>query len=81
MSRRKNFRQSNWLIELSPRKNVEPRFYFSRLDIFLPSGDPAICKVLEFTKYFHLLCNTALHVNFHMVWDKNTVLNFCIFLV
>ena len=25
MSRRKNFRQSNWLIELSPRKNVEPR--------------------------------------------------------
>ena len=25
MSRRKNFRQSNWLIEFSPRKNVEPR--------------------------------------------------------
>ena len=25
MSRRKNFRPSNWLIELSPRKNVEPR--------------------------------------------------------
>ena len=25
MSRRKNFRQSDWLIELSPRKNVEPR--------------------------------------------------------
>ena len=25
MSRWKNFRQSNWLIELSPRKNVEPR--------------------------------------------------------
>ena len=25
MSRRKSFRQSNWLIELSPRKNVEPR--------------------------------------------------------
>ena len=25
MSRRKNFRQSNWLIELSPRKNFEPR--------------------------------------------------------
>ena len=24
MSRRKNFRQSNWVIELSPRKNVEP---------------------------------------------------------
>ena len=23
--RRKNFRQSNWLIELTPRKNVEPR--------------------------------------------------------
>ena len=25
MSKRKNFRQSNCLIELSPRKNVEPR--------------------------------------------------------
>ena len=25
MSRRKNFRQSNWLIQLSPRKNAEPR--------------------------------------------------------
>ena len=25
MSRLKNFRQSNWLIELSPWKNVEPR--------------------------------------------------------
>ena len=25
MSRRKSFRQSDWLIELSPRKNVEPR--------------------------------------------------------
>ena len=25
MSRRKSFRQSNWPIELSPRKNVEPR--------------------------------------------------------
>ena len=25
MSRRKNLQQSNWLIELSPRKNVEPR--------------------------------------------------------
>ena len=25
MSRRKNFMQSNWLSELSPRKNVEPR--------------------------------------------------------
>ena len=25
MTRRKNFRQSNWLIELWPRKNVEPR--------------------------------------------------------
>ena len=25
MSRRKDFRQSNWLIELSPRKNVELR--------------------------------------------------------
>ena len=25
MSRRKNFRQSDWLIALSPRKNVEPR--------------------------------------------------------
>ena len=24
MSRRKNFRQSDWLIELSPWKNVEP---------------------------------------------------------
>ena len=25
MSKQKNFRQSHWLIELSPRKNVEPR--------------------------------------------------------
>ena len=25
MSRRKDFRQSDWPIELSPRKNVEPR--------------------------------------------------------
>ena len=25
MSRRKNFKQSDWLIELSPRKNFEPR--------------------------------------------------------
>ena len=25
MSQRKNFRQSDWLIELSRRKNVEPR--------------------------------------------------------
>ena len=25
MLRRKNFQESNWLIELSPRKNVEPR--------------------------------------------------------
>ena len=25
MSRWKNFRQSHWLMELSPRKNVEPR--------------------------------------------------------
>ena len=25
MSRRKNFRQSDWPIESSPRKNVEPR--------------------------------------------------------
>ena len=30
MSRRKNFRQSNWLIELSPRKNVEPRIVGQR---------------------------------------------------
>ena len=47
MSRRKNFRQSNWLIELSLRKNVESRVVgirstFSRLDIFPPSGDPAL---------------------------------------
>ena len=25
MLRRRNFQQSNWLIELLPRKNVEPR--------------------------------------------------------
>ena len=25
MSRRESFRQSNWLIELPPRKNVDPR--------------------------------------------------------
>ena len=49
MSRRKNFRQSNWLIELSPQKNVEllivgQRSTFLRLDNFPLSGDPALQK-------------------------------------
>ena len=47
MSRRKNFRQSNWLIELSPRKicraaNSRNTLLFSRLDISPPGGDPAL---------------------------------------
>ena len=42
-----NFRQSDWPIELSPRKkcravNSRNTFYFSRLDIFPPSGDPTL---------------------------------------
>ena len=30
MLRQENFRQSNWLIELSPQKNVEPRIVGTR---------------------------------------------------
>ena len=45
MSRRKTFRQSDWPIELSPRKNVEPRIIGIRSTFrgstFFPSGDPA----------------------------------------
>ena len=51
MSRRKNFWQSNWLIELSPRKSVEPRIvgirstfrgstFFRLVDIRLKAGSP-----------------------------------------
>ena len=42
-----NFRQSNWLIELSLRRyfkraNSRKTLYFLQLNIFPPSGDPAL---------------------------------------
>ena len=36
----------------------------------LVSPLPHLCKVLEFTNYFHLLSDITLHVDFGMVWDK-----------
>ena len=33
----------------------------------------ALCEALEFTKYFHLLSDKTLHVNFDIVWDENCI--------
>ena len=57
MSRLKNFRQSNWLIELSPRKNVEPRIvgipstfcgstFFRLVEIWLKAAMAVSARVL-----------------------------------
>ena len=45
MSRRRNFQQSNWLIELSPRKNVEPRIV----------GICSTFRIIFHILYFHIL--------------------------
>ena len=63
MSRRKTFRQSNWLIELSPRKNIEPRivprivirstFRFSTFFSLIEKRNPHCLITTHGTDYLH----------------------------
>ena len=67
MSRRKNFQQSNWLLELSRRKNVEPRIVGIR-SIFRGSTFCCLAKIrlkqsltmavrLQLLQKFYLVCS------------------------
>ena len=68
MSMRKNFRQSNWLIELSPRKIVEPQIvalrstfrgstFFRLVEIRLYTGLLSRNYLLNFRATFSLTNN------------------------
>ena len=68
MSRRKNFRQPDWLIELSPRKNVEQQIVGIRSTFSGSTFFPLVEIRLKNLKLFHIELS---HSNNYAVQYRN----------
>ena len=71
MSRRKNLRQSDWQIELSPRKNVEPRIVGIR-STFRGSTFFRLVEIRLYSDQHANYANT-LHFKFNSCFFNNVI--------